>query len=111
MRAFAGWSATLLHGWLGLQKTIAVLRGAEQPRARKNATAFLPAFWHLVVAWIWLDLALEAVTVETGDPAFAAGKQRACRYYRECELPYPLVWLSLARSLSDAAAGMPVKTF
>lgn len=109
--ALASWGAALLHGWLELQKTIVALRAAEQPRALANATAFLRGFGHIVVAWIWLDLALAATTVEAGDPALADGKRRACRYFYECELPHALVWLSLARSLSDVAAGVPIESF
>ena len=51
--------------------------------ALDNASAFLSAFGHLVVGWLWLD---QAVTIfNDGECArpFREGKLRACRYFIE----------------------------
>ena len=97
-------------GWRRLDVAIKILRTAPQPRALANATAFLRGFGHLVVGWLWLDQALAAAASAT-DPAFAAGKRRAWRFFAECELPHALAWLDTAASLTDVAAGVPAEQF
>jgi hypothetical protein len=85
-----------------------------EPRALQNATYFLWAFGHGVLAWIWLDKAcqcstmLERLAVPT---SFYAGKVQACRYFFECELPKIEPWLGVVDSLSDVATSMPVDHF
>ena len=106
--ALGGWAAALFHAWAALRETVQRLRASDRARALANATAFLRAFGHIVVAWLWLDMAL---ALDTADSDFAAGKRRACRYFFECELPHALVWLSFARSLSDVASGVPLAQF
>ena len=85
-----------------LQQASAVLVDAAQAAGREpalaldNATAFLQGFGHVVLAWIWLELALCARAVESGGgvpPALAAGKLAACRYFFAYELPLAQAWL------------------
>ena len=97
-------------GWRRLDVTVEVLRGALQPAALANATAFLRGFGHLVVGWLWPDQAL-AAEAAGAHPAFVAGKRRAYRFFTECELPHALVWLDIAASLTDVAAGVPAEQF
>ena len=105
----AGHAAALAAAWQQLLATIAVLERAPGASAFDNATPFLRAFGHVVVAWLWLDQALVAERDPT-DP-FLAGKLRACRYFYECELPRVGVWLSFVTSCSDVAAGADPRTF
>ncbi len=49
-----------------------------------NASLYLEAFGHVVVAWMWLEQLL-AVGTQTGD--FYDGKRQACRYFFKYELP------------------------
>jgi butyryl-CoA dehydrogenase len=56
----------------------------EPDLALANATAYLDAAGHLVVAWLWLDQVL-ALGGETGD--FADGKRAAARWFQRWELP------------------------
>ncbi|MGZ6878047.1 MAG: acyl-CoA dehydrogenase C-terminal domain-containing protein, partial [Nocardioidaceae bacterium] len=49
-----------------------------------NATVYLEATGHLVVAWIWLEQLL-AVGDRAGD--FYDGKRQAARYFFRWELP------------------------
>ena len=49
-----------------------------------NATAYLEATGHIVVAWMWLELIL-AVSDKTGD--FYDGKRAAAQYFFTYELP------------------------
>ncbi len=89
--------------------TIEVLRGGERRAALDNATAFLWAFGHVVVAWLWLDQAVAAADLPDRD--LADGKLRACRFFFECELPKIDAWLSLVAAQSDVASGAPTRIF
>ncbi|MBC7623621.1 MAG: acyl-CoA dehydrogenase, partial [Aeromicrobium sp.] len=53
-----------------------------------NATAFLEAFGHVVVAWMWLEQSLAASKhYAAGESDFYHGKWQACRYFFVAELP------------------------
>ena len=51
--------------------------------ALADATTYLEAVGHVVVAWLWLDVELAA----TGDEDFYAGKRLAAEYFFTRELP------------------------
>jgi hypothetical protein len=90
------------------------LREADDRSACDNATPFLWAFGHVVVAWLWLDQATAAARGETNDAdsaAFIEGKMRACRYFFEAELPKVGAWLSVVGARSDVAASAPTVIF
>ena len=61
--------------------------------ALANATPYLQAFGHTVLAWIWLDVALAA-----RGHAMQAGKMAAMRYFFAFELPKAAAWLSAVAS-------------
>jgi butyryl-CoA dehydrogenase len=61
--------------------------------ALTNATPYLQAFGHTVLAWLWLDVALACVG---RDDDFAAGKRAAMRYFFAYELPKTGPWLAVA---------------
>ncbi len=107
--ALAAHAVALDAAWAQTLATIAVLERTPGACAFDNATPFLRAFGHLVVAWLWLDQALVAVR-DPADP-FCAGKLRACRYFFECELPKIAVWLAFVASCSDVAAAADPETF
>jgi alkylation response protein AidB-like acyl-CoA dehydrogenase len=58
--------------------------------ALANATPYLQAFGHTVLAWLWLDVAL---TLQGRDDDFAQGKRAAMRYFFAYELPKTAAWL------------------
>ncbi|HMR70453.1 MAG TPA: acyl-CoA dehydrogenase [Rubrivivax sp.] len=60
--------------------------------ALANATPYLQAFGHVVLAWIWLELAL---ALAGRDGAFALGKRGAQRYFFAYELPRIDAWLGV----------------
>jgi alkylation response protein AidB-like acyl-CoA dehydrogenase len=60
--------------------------------ALANATPYLQAFGHVVIAWIWLDVALAA---RAADSARKEGAQAACRYFFAYELPLVDAWLKV----------------
>jgi alkylation response protein AidB-like acyl-CoA dehydrogenase len=68
-----------------LARTTAKLwAGGDPTVALANATAYLDAAGHLVIAWLWLSQ-LAAVSDRTGD--FYEGKRVAARYFITHELP------------------------
>ena len=75
--------------------------------ALANATPYLQAFGHVVLAWLWLDVVL-AVQATPGHP-LAPGKHAALRYFYAYELPKIDAWLgvvarreALPREMQDA---------
>ena len=64
--------------------------------ALANATAYLEAAGHVVVAWLWLEQAL-ATGTSSGD--FYEGKRAAARYFHRFELPTVHTRLDLLESL------------
>ncbi len=89
---------SVVDGLLGLN---------DDARALAHATAFLSAFGHAVVGWLWLDQALLCA----GDTPFYTGKRAACRFYFETELPRVQTWLDEVARMSDAASGMLEEQF
>ena len=81
-----------------------VRREAGAPtRALALATPFLFAFGHLVVSWLWLDMA-EAATRKRS--AVLPGKIAACRYFYEYEAPLIDAWLAPMTNGSDLTASL-----
>jgi butyryl-CoA dehydrogenase len=63
----------------------------EPEEALANATPYMQAFGHTVLAWIWLDVVLSV----TGGSDFAQGKRAAARYFFAYELPKIGAWLDV----------------
>jgi len=64
--------------------------------ALANATPYLQAFGHVVLAWIWLDVALAVQAgAERHPEGFVQGKLQACRYFFAYELPKVDAWLAV----------------
>ena len=75
--------------------------GHRRPdEALANATPYLQAFGHMVLAWIWLDVALAAPAARrAADAADALPRQAAAaRYFFHYELPKIGAWLRRRRS-------------
>ena len=65
--------------------------------AMHNAMGYLRAFGHVVLAWLWLDVAVLAARQRQagqGDAALLDGKQQAARYFFARELPQVSAWLA-----------------
>ncbi|KRB80358.1 acyl-CoA dehydrogenase [Nocardioides sp. Root190] len=56
----------------------------EPERIMANATAYLEAAGHLVVAWLWLE---QGCVAHAGTEDFHAGKRQAAAYFFATELP------------------------
>ena len=79
-----------------LQKLGAATKSAwatgNPEEALSNATPYLQAFGHVVLAWIWLDVAL---AVEASSSRLKPGKLAAMRYFFAYELPKIDAWLGV----------------
>jgi len=86
----------------------------DDPHLLDNATPFLSAFGHGVLAWLWLEQAIVA-SVATAkaadDAAFYQGKIAACRFFFAFELPKTGPWLRIVNSRTDIAANLPAEAF
>ena len=74
----------------------ATARAWESGDARQalaNATAYLRAFGHVVLGWVWLDVACAALRTPARGDAFVEGKLAAARYFLLYELPLVDAWL------------------
>jgi alkylation response protein AidB-like acyl-CoA dehydrogenase len=69
--------------------------------ALANAVPYLQAFGHVVLAWLWLDVALAA-----RGHALASGKQAAMRFFFAHELPKVEAWLGVVARRDDTARTM-----
>ncbi|MFT3663335.1 MAG: acyl-CoA dehydrogenase [Gordonia sp. (in: high G+C Gram-positive bacteria)] len=74
------------------EATAAAWSSGDPAVALANATAYLEAAGHIVVAWMWLEQSL-AVGDRTGD--FFDGKRAAARYFFVYELPKTRAQLDL----------------
>ncbi len=112
-------SAELWDQWQRLEEVTAALHGAgDAGRTLANATVYLEAFGHIVIAWMWLEQALvakramRAMRAMSGegalgaDAAFYQGKLAACRYFFAFELPKVGPMLDLLASLDDTTLAM-----
>ena len=96
--------------------------------ALANATPYLQAFGHMVLAWVWLDLAMALPGFPHPNPlpqgegtstqdalgaqsAFVAGKLAAMRYFFHYELPKIDAWLAVVSSRDLTCANLAVDCF
>ena len=66
----------------------------EPSQALANAVPYMQAFGHVVLAWIWLDVALAALRLEATDPD-RIGRLAAARFFFHYELPKIGAWLAV----------------
>jgi len=91
------------------QATATVLACDDLSLGLANATLYLDAFGHVVIAWMWLRQALaarQALRTGSGEDAFYAGKIAACRYFFRYELPQATRQLELVATLDDICLGL-----
>lgn len=93
-----GWG--LADYWTKIAETLDRLRASAAEGALDNATMFLRAFGHGVVAWLWLDQAVAAA--RTNAPQKSAITY-AAQYFIGEELPVAEGWLRVAAARPLAA--------
>jgi butyryl-CoA dehydrogenase len=104
----------LRHAWSGITQTVqdlGPLLASDSRVGLANASAFLEAFGHTVVAWTWLRqacAAARAMATAPGDEdlAFYRGKLQACRWFFRWELPRIDVQLARLRERDDTTLAM-----
>ncbi|MDB5798217.1 MAG: acyl-CoA dehydrogenase [Paucimonas sp.] len=105
--ALAGHGQDLQRALDRLGKVTRALHAAgDMNKTLANATAYLEAFGHTVLAWIWLEQALTAVGGALPDQDFYRGKLQACAYFYRWELPKVHQQLDLLASLDTTALDM-----
>ncbi len=76
--------------------------------ALMHATAFMQASGHLVIAWIWLDIACH---LEGRDDPLALGQRACCDYFFRYELPRLPAWLGVVKSCDTTFIDLPDGAF
>ena len=91
------------------QVTHAAWAGGDASEALANAVPYMQAFGHVVIAWIWLDLALAADAAKS--EAARAGLMGAKTYFYHYELPKIGAWLRVVESRDTTCAALPEEAF
>ncbi len=87
----------------------ATLHGARDPVVTlANASAYMEAFGHMVIAWIWLE---QVLALGGRDDDFSHGKRQACRYYYRWELPKIYPQLDALKTLDRTTLDMRADWF
>lgn len=94
--------------------TLAAWSTGKPSDALANAVPYMQAFGHVVLAWIWLDVALAVVGSEKNainSVANKAGKLSATMYFYHYELPKISAWLNVVQSRDLTCASMSEDAF
>jgi alkylation response protein AidB-like acyl-CoA dehydrogenase len=102
-------ASPLIEFWQYVEAVITGLRKCTGADAFDDATLFLRAFGHGVVAWLWLDQALAGRALP--DAHLRDGLAYACRFFFESELPQARSWLSIVAGQSGLVRTMPDEAF
>ncbi|MBT5071035.1 MAG: acyl-CoA dehydrogenase [Porticoccaceae bacterium] len=99
-----------------VEDTIGAVSKADDPSlALANATIFLDAIGHLVIAWMWLKQAVAALEGKqkenTADEAFYEGKISAMKFFFNYELPKIKPNLELVAQLDSTCYDLTAEQF
>ncbi|AKM44521.1 acyl-CoA dehydrogenase [Burkholderia contaminans] len=100
--------------WERIRIVTAELHRLDDPEVQMaNAAAYLEAFGHVVVGWLWLDQAIVADTLESGPAGseFHRGKLAACDYFFGWEMPKVAAWLAVLDPVETTPLTMPEDWF
>jgi len=97
--------------WTRVEQTTLALYGAgDMNKTLANASIYLEAVGHVVVAWIWLQQAWLAAArlgdASATDADFYRGKLQACQYFFRWELPKISAQLALLESIDTTTLDM-----
>jgi butyryl-CoA dehydrogenase len=80
--------------------------------ALPNAVPYMQAFGHMVLAWVWLDVALAALAQDAARAdAATQGRLGATRYFFRYELPKITAWLAVVAARDMTCATLPEAAF
>ncbi|RBP52719.1 acyl-CoA dehydrogenase [Arenicella xantha] len=112
-------------GWYGERLTAAMAKvdetlaavsmAKDMSLALANATTFLDAMGHVVIAWMWLKQATAASNGQqqgaAHDADFYAGKLAACKFFYKYELPKAMAKFDLVAELDDTFYSVEASQF
>ncbi len=101
--------AETLRDFMGRIKMVTqtLHRADDLNKTLANATIYLEAFGHIVMAWIWLEQALVADRNMNGQELdFYQGKLQACKYFYAYELPKVAAMIQLLDALDTTTLDM-----
>jgi len=105
LRGFGAELGQALARLLAVTHRLGEVTARDVERGLANASVYLEALGHVVVAWMWLRQALAAsnalASASGADPDFYRGKLAACRYFFRWELPRIGPMLALLDSLDS----------
>ena len=100
---------------VAIEVTDRVVSASDVNLSLANATVYLDAFGHVVIAWIWLWQAVVAAralpTASEADAAFYRGKTSTCRYFFRYELPKVFAQFELVAALDDTCFNFDPEQF
>ena len=80
--------------------------------ALANAVPYMQAFGHMVLAWMWLDVACSVLEKDAGlSDVQNAGRMNAARYFFHYELPKIGAWLGVVKSRDMTCAAVSAEMF
>jgi alkylation response protein AidB-like acyl-CoA dehydrogenase len=99
------WMAGLLDAACGrlVEVTGKLWADSDPTRALANASTYLDAAGHIVIAWMWLE---QSIAAHGKDGDFYDGKRLAARYFFTHELPRTAGWFDLLESLDTLLADL-----
>ena len=112
----SGYSEQLTATFDQIEQTIAAVVGCDNKGlALANATIFLDAMGHAVIAWMWLKQAIAACKGlndgDAGDKDFYAGKLAATQFFFRYELPKACTNLEVVADLDSTCYDLTAPQF
>ncbi len=105
---FTAWSLQLDQA---LDQLLRVTRqtwaNAKPLEVLANAVPYMQAFGHVVLSWIWLEVALASASPTPAD----VGRRQACQFFFHYELPKIDAWLAVVARRDMTCADMPEDAF
>jgi hypothetical protein len=101
-------SRELGRAWRRALATTQAIHASEDPERLANATLYLEAFGHTVMAWVWLE---QFLVCDDRTDSFAKGKRQAARYFFRYELPRTGPLFQLLKKMDRTCADMDPRWF
>jgi alkylation response protein AidB-like acyl-CoA dehydrogenase len=79
--------------------------------ALANATPYLQAFGHTILAWLWLDVGAAIIEGGAAETAANVGRLAALDYFMRYELPKADAWLRVVESRDRTCRDVPEDAF
>jgi alkylation response protein AidB-like acyl-CoA dehydrogenase len=105
---------SLASAWARIRAVTEQLHALDDAELQlANAGAYLEAFGHVVVGWLWLDQAIVAGALTNSAQAtdFHHGKLAACDYFFGWEMPKVNAWLAVLDPVETTPLDMPERWF